>query len=85
MTSVLIAQDLRDVEEIEKNFSDLKIDYTVVNGPKAFQKLEGLPFTHVFFTYKVLIAGMDEDLFEVLYNTLIRYSTNPKLGFQLLT
>jgi hypothetical protein len=85
MAAVLVAQDLRDSEEIKKYMNDLKFEYTVFNGHDTFQKLEGLRFTHVFFTYKVLIAGMDPKLFEVLYGTLVRYSTNTNLGFQLLT
>lgn len=85
MTAVLVAQDLRDIEEVKKHFGDIKYEHEVLNGSNTFQKLEGLPFTHVFFTYKVLISGMDDRLFEVLYNTLIRYSTNPNLGFQLIS
>lgn len=85
MTAVLVIETEAERKKVKDFFDGLEFDYTVVNHVRSVQMLEGLRFTQVWYTPDVMIHGMDRDLFDRLYRTLVSSSIKfPAQGFRLL-
>lgn len=84
MTSVLVVQTLDEAKKVKAFFNGLEFDHTFVNHKSALHQVEGLRFTQVWYTPDVLVHGMDADLFDRLYRTIIAMSVRPNRAFRLL-